>query len=125
MKNKIEAPETIYLQWHGEADADDNREVSTDDVTWSAERIFDTDIKYQRASQYHRALNWVVPDDRTPTDGNYLTLIEERRIYAEIAPWRNGKYQGTYTMGVNLGMSRVLAWMPIPPFDETIISKKQ
>lgn len=55
-----------------------------------------------------------------PEDGDYLTMIEileknEKRLVVEIAPWRDGKYQGSYTLAMYLERATVKAWLRIPP----------
>ena len=40
-----EAPERIWLQWHGDGDPG---EVYVDEVTWCLDHIFDGDIEYVR-----------------------------------------------------------------------------
>ena len=43
-----DAPDVIFLQWHGDGDPDELGEVYEEEVTWAAERIFDHDIEYVR-----------------------------------------------------------------------------
>ncbi len=43
MKNP---PDRIFLQWHGDADANLYRGEEPGEVTWSSERIFHSDIQY-------------------------------------------------------------------------------
>lgn len=44
-----EIPERIFLQWHGDSDPDtEESEVCFADVTWSADRVYDTDIEFVR-----------------------------------------------------------------------------
>lgn len=69
----MSAPDTIYLQWYGDADMtylddDDNEvpipdeemDVDPDVVTWCVERIYDGDIEYRRVRG-----DEIVTDERT------------------------------------------------------------
>lgn len=73
---------------------------------------------------------WTNADDESPfRDMSYLTLIYfQGRHVVEIAPWVDQKYQGSYAVPINLGLGKVLAWMPVPDFTPFIVSgseKKQ
>lgn len=61
---------------------------------------------------------WVDASEETPdTDGQYITaVVQGERVTIEMAPWRNGRYNGSLTMAVYFGMATVLYWMPIPEF---------
>lgn len=66
---------------------------------------------------------WKDPKIESPEDGDYLTMLEileknEKRLVVEIAPWRNSKYQGAYTMAVYIERATVKAWLRIPPLKE-------
>ena len=51
-------------------------------------------------------------------DGEYLTAIQVGdQVEIEIAPWRNGRYQGMRYMLVFLGKAKVLKFMIIPPIE--------
>lgn len=74
------------------------------------------------ANQWHS-----MKDEVPKTDGRYLTLfrVKEEQTYdkymIEIAPWRNGKYQGAYCMNVHFGQYIITHWMPIPKISITDI----
>lgn len=62
-----------------------------------------------------------IPAKEKPIDGDYLTAISYKgRLHYEIAPWRNGKYQGLFHMAEYFGFARVLYYMIIPPIPEQI-----
>lgn len=44
-------PPRIWLQWHGDADPDEDGEVSDGDVTWSRDHVFKHDYEYIRADR--------------------------------------------------------------------------
>jgi len=44
--DRLVLPSEIWLQWHGDSDPSDDSPVSEPDVTWSRDRVFDTDIRY-------------------------------------------------------------------------------
>lgn len=45
--NKL--PDTIFLQFYGDSECVDNiEEISLEDVTWSEEKIYPTDVEYIR-----------------------------------------------------------------------------
>ena len=51
-------------------------------------------------------------------DGEYLTAIQVGdKVEIEIAPWRNGRYQGVKYMLVYLGKAKVLKYLIIPPLE--------
>lgn len=51
-------------------------------------------------------------------DGEYLTAIQvDGQVEVEIAPWRNGKFQGSRHMLVYLGRAKILKYMIIPPLE--------
>lgn len=67
------------------------------------------------------ANQWCSVNDETPkNEGRYLTLLQVKqsetfdKFIIEIAPWRNGNYQGSYCMNVYFGQYVVTHWMPIP-----------
>lgn len=73
-------------------------------------------------AEYAEAHLWTFLSHSSPKrDDNYLTLIRrgENNLVIEVAPWRNGVYQGTHTIGVHFGMAHVIAWMPIPVINLT------
>lgn len=56
---------------------------------------------------------WHKPEEE-PKDGDYLTILDKKgRTILEIAPWRNGKYQGVHHMEVYLGWIKVVRCAPI------------
>jgi len=66
-------------------------------------------------------VKWHNPEKEQPTDGNYLTVLRyDNSILYEIAPWRDGKYQGSYTAVVYLEQAQVLYWMPLPVIPECL-----
>lgn len=79
-------PDKIYLQVHGDAyveDIEDVREIESENITWSLEKVFDSDIEYHRA-----AAN---PDAAKPKV--YISLpitgydLTERKAYAVGVAW--------------------------------------
>lgn len=47
-----DAPDRIWLQWHGDGDPEwDNVLPECADVTWAVELVFNTDIPYRRDDQ--------------------------------------------------------------------------
>ena len=51
-------------------------------------------------------------------DGEYLTAIQVGdQVEIEIAPWKNGRYQGVKYMLVYLGKAKVLKYLIIPPLE--------
>ncbi len=66
-------------------------------------------------------MKWHNPEREQPKDGNYLTVSKyDSSIIYEIAPWRDGKYQGSYTMQVYMKQAQVLYWMPLPAIPECV-----
>ena len=68
---------------------------------------------------------WHNLEVETPAkDGDYITLLKSNKnnaegcIIIEIAPWRNGVYQGSHYMGVYMGCTKATHWMPIPQINE-------
>lgn len=58
-----------------------------------------------------QACKWVDAQKYPAEDGRHLTLIASAKgVSVEFAPWRNGKYQGQYTIQVNMGKVRVTHW---------------
>lgn len=55
MRETNESPEEIYLQVHGDGDPTDDAPIDWSEVTWSAHRVFQHDVKYVVAS-VHEAL---------------------------------------------------------------------
>lgn len=54
------------------------------------------------------------PATEPPKDGDYLTILHDNgNPVIEIAPWRNGKYQGNYYTGVYLGFVKVIKYANI------------
>lgn len=45
-----DAPDTIYLQWHGDGDPDEPGDVHEPEVTWSRARVYRHDVRYVRAA---------------------------------------------------------------------------
>lgn len=61
------------------------------------------------------ASQWKRPEEELPTSAHVLTLImSDHGCQLEIANWLNGTYQGNMAMLVNLGKSKIMAWMEIP-----------
>ena len=52
MKDENKTPDVIYLQWAGVPleDVDLYPDCEPGDVTWSSERVFDSDVKYLRST---------------------------------------------------------------------------
>lgn len=44
----MKPPNVIYIQWHGdEKDPEPDADIDPADVSWSVDRVFDTDIEYR------------------------------------------------------------------------------
>jgi hypothetical protein len=66
-----DAPESIWLQWHGDAEPDDTGEVSTDDVTWSTDRMFAHDVRYVRWDLVEPLLTDILAAHADPNNPDY------------------------------------------------------
>ena len=42
-------PRVIWLQWHGDGEPWEGGEVDAGEVTWSASKVFEHDVRYVRA----------------------------------------------------------------------------
>jgi|GEM_PF-6682996 len=86
----MDAPDTIWLQWHGDADADiETGAVDEDAVTWYRNKINDSDIEYVRkaceqAEQGHiyRAALEMIAD---PVYRSYAEVEEQGAFLAATA----------------------------------------
>lgn len=59
---------------------------------------------------------WYDPKKEQPQDGDFITVVKDTYgcLFIEIAPWRDGEYQGSYKMATFFGQAEVLYWRPIP-----------
>lgn len=70
--------------------------------------------------------SWIYANEALPDeDKDYLTAIRyaDDRIVVEIAPWRNGTYQGAQKMAVYFNSATVVCWMNIPAIDMSRINE--
>lgn len=52
--------------------------------------------------------------DEKPKDGEYLTILKvNEKIVIEIAPWKNGKYQGSHHIEVYIGKTEIVRYANI------------
>lgn len=77
------APDIIWLQWHGDGRPDDHGEVDNRDVTWCQDKIYEHDIEYVRCSWRERAeaiesaaRNLIKQKGRHNTQEAYKRLVE-------------------------------------------------
>lgn len=78
-----------------------------DDISRAENRAFIAGAEWRINSAWH-------PATERPKDGEYLTILHDKgNIVAEIAPWRNGKYQGVYYTGVYFGFVKVIKYANI------------
>lgn len=78
-----------------------------DDVSRAENRAFIAGAEWRINSAWH-------PATERPKDGEYLTILHENNnVVIEIAPWRNGKYQGSYHIGVFFGCVKVIRYANI------------
>lgn len=76
----VDAPEKIYLQWHGDGDPEfETGEVSEGDVTWCRDKIFKHDIPYILQSTADER----VREARREVWEKAWLLLHEVRIFAE------------------------------------------
>lgn len=55
---KLDAPpDVIWLQFHGDGDHESDAPVDSQDVTWSAEKVFEHDVNYVNAVALRRLAN--------------------------------------------------------------------
>lgn len=111
MKQTIEKiPDTIFLQLHGDRECVDNiEEISLEDVTWAKERIYPSDVEYTR-----RKSPWIKVGDREhpmQKGKGYLLLLEDGSVVNYDSDWEDR-------------CLLVIAYMPIPSFDEILESNK-
>lgn len=103
-------PDTIYLQVYGDSGENGSEdEIRSSDVTWSEKRIYPTDVEYCRVQS-----PWVKIGDRErpmPNDKACLLLLEDGTVVDDRS-------------GLNDKNLLVLAWMPIPSFDEILEDNK-
>lgn len=56
-RSKIDPPEIIWLQWHGDSDPsveDPTDQIFESEVTWCRDKIFDHDIEYRIVKRSRR-----------------------------------------------------------------------
>lgn len=125
-----ELPNTIFLHLHGDSDVD-----NIEDVTWSEERIYPTDVEYVR-----RKSPWISVEERLP-DKCQRVLVgflyyykygdreAESRKYIDVFTYENGIWTNDSDISY-LGKSverddiKVICWMPLPSFDEILEANK-
>lgn len=52
----MNAPDVIWLQWHGDGEPYDRGDVDPTDVTWCQDKIYEHDVKYIRVTEPESAL---------------------------------------------------------------------
>lgn len=83
------------------------RNIYNDEYSPYYKKGFKDGAKWRIESVWHTPLE-------KPEDGEYLTVLQTPGgIKLEIAPWRNGKYQGTHYMEVFLGKATVIKYANI------------
>lgn len=64
MKQEVEVPDTIFLQFYGDSECVDNiEEISIKDVTWSEEEIYPTDVEYTRRKSPWKSVKEKLPKE--------------------------------------------------------------
>lgn len=53
---RLVVPLSLWLQWHGDGNPDDEGEVAESEVTWCREKIYEHDVEYVHADEIRRAL---------------------------------------------------------------------
>lgn len=124
-------PETIYLQFHGDAAALTPEELQTynkeSDITWCEDRINDTDVEYHRAT----ASPWTSVKDMMPEDVESLRIDGVIQLTKTVLVW-DGETMGTavrerdgaggveWSADCNVDAEFITHWMPIPALPGTI-----
>lgn len=49
-------PQTIWLQWNGEAEPEPDTPVDAENVSWCAQKVFDHDVEYTRVDDLDSAM---------------------------------------------------------------------
>lgn len=124
MDGKKGIPDTIYLQVYGDSgEVGNDEEIRSSDVTWSEERIYPTDVEYQRANT-----SWISVEERYPLYDKdnykpYLVRVRtgslEQHIY-----YAASQLVARNRFGIEMDWTRVTHWMPIPSFDDIIEANK-
>lgn len=98
--------------------------IGIKDIEQQCEEDFIAGAEWQRNSVWRSV-------DTNAEDGSYLTVIQwNDKTIIEIAPWRDGKYQGEHHMHIYLGQATIVMYanindiMPIIQFDEIIEDNK-
>jgi hypothetical protein len=77
MSNTQQIPKRIFLQVFGEDEVDlDNPYCDGEEITWSAERINDSDIEYERASLCNQGAALTAEKIRDEWERSWFTAIE-------------------------------------------------
>lgn len=116
MKN---IPETIYLQT-GEDTENIEDFNQLEGVTWCKDRINESDLEYVR-----KRSPWISVKDMLPEEGQMVFALTQREgiFYIRQETFYRQKYLDGYGKWIH-GNSRVLAWTPIPSFDEILEANK-
>lgn len=113
-----EFPDTIYLQFYGDGDADNVEEINYGEVTWCEDRIYPTDVEYAKVKS-----PWISVEERLPeTKDEVLVLCRRKRsgVYFIIEnAYENGDWVTKSAM-----FYEIVAWMPIPSFDDILKANK-
>lgn len=116
MKSKIKKRAKVFAKYEllGREFTNDYERIS---ATQPLERAYIAGAEETLNDMWHNA------DKEVPKkDGDYITLYKyEGRWRIEIAPWRNGEYQGVLIMPVNLGFAKITHWMPIPKLPDCVV----
>lgn len=86
----------------------------------------DLEHAYEAGAQDAILTQWNSVTDTRPSDGVCLTRIvshdapkpDKSNITVELAPWKDGEYQGGFHMMCYAGFAHVSHWAEIPPFLE-------
>jgi len=78
MKTNEQAPDMIWLQWHGDSDESEIGPVNEDEVTHCRDKVFDRDIGYVRAD-LHDDLRATLKEIYNTAAFDWDTMPEEGR----------------------------------------------
>lgn len=112
-----ELPDIIFLQFHGDSECVDNiEEISIEDVTWSQDMIYPTDVEYVRNKSPWISVNEQLPETDgyfLVTDGEFFAVAYFFKCWGKFAKYKEYPHP-LYDDGV------VKLYMPIPSFDEIL-----
>ena len=116
-----ELPDIIYLQLHGDNEyVGNNEEIDFGDVTWREDRMYPTDVEYAKVKS-----PWISVKDKAGCDSSNDCIVMVmngdvfRAYFSSKDKWIK-KDGGSYDEVTD----DVVAWMPIPSFDEILEANK-